>query len=246
MKIKWHGNASIGIETETSGLVIDPFLELPGGENPNRPEDFARYQGVLLTHGHVDHLGNLPEIFKDRKISIACSMTPRRTLIRKGIPPGQIRLIRPGDRLRAGDLRIEVFRGRHIRFDAALVLHTLINPRVLQYKENMRWFAGEHLRDHENGETLAFLVSDGNERAFVLGSLGLDPDETYPQGTDTLILPFQGRTYLLGPALSVVERLQPKAVMLSHFDDAFPPVSGSIDTTLVKLAMKECFSVEVL
>jgi hypothetical protein len=52
----------------------------------------------------------------------------------------------------------------------------------------------------------------------------------YPAEPDLLVLPYQGATNLIPPALVVIDRIRPRAVMLDHFDDAFPPVSASIDT----------------
>ena len=54
------------------------------------------------------------------------------------------------------------------------------------------------------------------KRVQVMGSLGLQEDQEYPQGADLLILPFQGSEFLEAVALEVVERLQPKRILLDH------------------------------
>ena len=74
---------------------------------------------------------------------------------------------------------------------------------------------------------------------FALSRVGLQEDQEYPQGADLLILPFQGSEFLEAVALEVVERLQPKRILLDHFDDAFPPVSEHVDTRRFKKLMDE-------
>ncbi len=44
------------------------------------------------------------------------------------------------------------------------------------------------------------------------------------------MLPFQGRSDLTEYALPLAERLAPKAILLDHWDDAFPPMSAEIET----------------
>ncbi len=71
----------------------------------------------------------------------------------------------------------------------------------------------------------------------VLGSLNLADDVAYPEGADLLVLPYQGTSDLLTPALGIVGRLRPGAVLLDHFDDTFPPVSADIDTADIETAL---------
>jgi hypothetical protein len=63
-----------------------------------------------------------------------------------------------------------------------------------------------------------------------LGSLNLAEKEIYPQGVDILALPYQGRSDLETYALSIVAKIQQKTIYLHHFDDSFPPLTGTIKT----------------
>ena len=60
--------------------------------------------------------------------------------------------------------------------------------------------------------------------------MALDEKTEYPQGTDLLILPYQGKRRPEKAACEIVEKLKPKRILLDHFDDAFPPVSREEDT----------------
>lgn len=82
----------------------------------------------------------------------------------------------------------------------------------------------------ENGEILFYEITCGTLRLQIMGSLGLDADTAYPTGADWLILPFQGRSDLTEYAMPLVERLAPRGILLDHYDDAFPPMSATVDT----------------
>ena len=58
-------------------------------------------------------------------------------------------------------------------------------------------------------------------------------------GADLLILPYQGSCELEREAERFIERLRPKKILLTHFDNAFPPLSRSVDTRPLKRMMDE-------
>ena len=62
MKIKYYGHSSILVEGVDSSVIIDPFLR----GNPAAdllPQD-VEVNAVLVTHGHMDHIGDSIEIAK--------------------------------------------------------------------------------------------------------------------------------------------------------------------------------------
>jgi L-ascorbate metabolism protein UlaG (beta-lactamase superfamily) len=58
---------------------------------------------------------------------------------------------------------------------------------------------------------------------------------------DVLILPYQGNNDLPARAEVVVKRLNPKSIILSHFDNAFPPMSRNVDLRPFKQMMEKNF-----
>ena len=108
---------------------------------------------------------------------------------------------------------------------------------MLRFGYNMPRIVRGFLRYPEKGETVVFSIEGEGRRVMVLGSLNLAEDETYPEGADLLVLPYQGTSDLLTPALSIVERLRPRAVLLDHFDDTFPPISADIETADIDAAL---------
>lgn len=234
MNITWFGTASLLIENEKDRILIDPFLPLRGAENHPSLSAYQKEDSILITHGHIDHLGSIPLILYDSDATVYCSKTPAATLERKGADSDGIVIIRPEDELLFGSLKVRVLSGKHIRFDARLIRHTFLNFRLLRYFSNFLSLLIKNFTYPEKGETLAFQIDSKDKRVLVLGSLNLKENTAYPEHVDILVLPYQGTSDLIPPALSVIDKIKPKAVFLDHFDDAFPPISRHIDTKPLK------------
>jgi L-ascorbate metabolism protein UlaG (beta-lactamase superfamily) len=91
----------------------------------------------------------------------------------------------------------------------------------------------------EAGETVVYEISAADKHILLLGSLNLDNNTEYPKGIDMLILPFQGRSDIGRYAMSFIDKLQPKKILLDHFDDTFPPVSSSVNPQQFLKFMKQ-------
>lgn len=239
MKITWYGTASLLIENEESRVLIDPFLPLKGAKNHPSLLDYQKEDSILITHGHIDHLGSVPKILLHSDATVYCSAVPAATLEKKNADSDQIVIIRPGDVLYFGDIKAIVLPGKHVRFDGRLIRHTLCSPRIFRYFPNFLSLLFHHRTFTEEDETLTYLIESGGRKILVLGSLALDESADYPKYADMLILPYQGTSDLVSAACSIIDRIEPRSVLLDHFDDAFPPVSRQIDTKPLRKALKE-------
>ena len=225
MKITWYTTAAIRLESDGESLLFDPFVPK---SQPELLDAYAKERFILITHGHLDHLRSSPDILRKSNAVVYCTQTPRKSLLRQGVDASRITQIAPGDKLNVGGCDVKVLRGRHIKFDAMLVATTFI--RSLTKLGDALEISRLNREFPENGETIAFQVSTTDKTILVLGSLGLDDDTGY--GTpDVLVLPYQGRSDIEDVAMTVVARAKPKTVFLNHFDNAFPPISRTIDTS---------------
>jgi len=232
MKLKWYGTASILLEHDGTSLLFDPFIPLNKKCFAPSVDEFAVVPHILVTHGHLDHIVHIPDIIRrgNGKTTVYCTAVPKKTLISKGVAEERIRVVAPGDALTFEPFEVRVLKGKHITNDKWLVIRTLISPRVLANIRNAGYLARENKICVEAGETVIYDISASGKRVLMLGSLNLDDNTKYPKDADLLILPFQGRSDMSGYATPFIDRLQPKKVILIHFDDTFPPISRAVQT----------------
>jgi L-ascorbate metabolism protein UlaG (beta-lactamase superfamily) len=238
MRLKWYGTATILLEQDGTQLFFDPFISLNSNTFKPSLDDLAVVKNILVTHGHLDHISDIPAIIKQggNKAQVYCTATPHTVLATKGVAKEQIHEIAPGDVMNIGAFELRVLKGKHITFNRGLVFKTIFNPRIIAYRKNVVFLSTENKICIEAGETVVYDIYSAKEHILLLGSLNLDEDTEYPKGVDLLILPFQGRSDISSYALPFIERLRPKKVLLDHFDDTFPPISSVVDTGLfVKL-----------
>ena len=230
--MKWYGTAAILLEYEGTRLLFDPFLfcAINGCKPPI--DEFSHIENILVTHGHFDHIADIPAILKQGTgtAMVYCTAKPRETLIAKGVDETRVQRITPGDHLRFGPFEVRVLKGKHIAFDIWLVIKTFFNARIVTNWNNLQYILRENRMCVEAGETVVYDISAADKRILLLGSLNLDDAVEYPQGADLLILPFQGRSDINKYAMSFIDRLRPKKVLLDHFNDTFPPISAHVET----------------
>ena len=239
MKITWYGTASLLIDAEGDRILIDPFLTLRGAKSQPSLEDYTSADSILVTHGHVDHLGSISKILEYSDATVHCGGIAAQTLEKQKADSDQIVIVHPGDVLSFGKIKVTVLKGKHIRFDAEIIRKTFLHPRILRYFPNFVKLTYRNLFYREAGETYIYQIDVCNKKILILGSLGLDEDTEYPEYVDMLVLPYQGASDLVKPAVAIIEKIKPRTVLLDHFDDAFPPISRHIDTKPLKKALTE-------
>jgi len=232
MKLKWYGTATILLEQEGTELLFDPFLSR--NEKVFQPPigELSTKGDILITHGHLDHLADVPAILEHGggKATVYCTKKPCDILTSKGVEVEHLNQISTGDVLRFGPFTVRVLKGKHIAFSIWLLTKKLLNPCNLLYRDKLRYLLTENKVCTEAGETVIFDITASGKRILLLGSLNLDINTDYPTGADLLILPYQGRSDMLKYTMPIIERLKPKRVLLDHFDSTFPPISSPMKT----------------
>ncbi len=243
MKITWMGTACFGIESGEDRILFDPFLELEGGSYGADPEELMTYDTVFVTHCHFDHLYTAEEMVEQGEgdISVFCTKQCCDTLEGFLEDTSNVVQIDTGRSYDIGSIKIDVLKGRHIEFQKRHILDTLTPFRVIRYCRNLPFLYWANRTFKEAGESVAFLIRAEGKQILLLGSLAADPEENYPEGVDVLILPYQGNNDLPARAREVLRRLKPKSVLLSHFDNAFPPMSRDVDLAPFRKLIDEEF-----
>jgi L-ascorbate metabolism protein UlaG (beta-lactamase superfamily) len=231
MKFKWFGTATILLEQDGTQLLFDPYFPLNDKIFKPPMNELASIDNIFVTHGHFDHIVDIPSVLKhgSGKSMVYCTAKPLETLLSKGVDKERIHKIEPGDVIKIGPFEVRVFKGKHVVFNMGLIIKTLFRPDIFTYRNNLKHLLKANKECSEAGETVVYDINVGGSRVFLMGSLNLDDNTNYPKGADLLIMPFQGRSDLSEYAIPIIERLQPKKVLLDHFDNSFPPMSSSVD-----------------
>lgn len=249
MKLEWFGTAALMVSHGNTAIAFDPFGGIPiGTAHPEQcpsgcAQTFTRASDVFVTHGHFDHILQIPFIYQTASAVIHATPTPCHTLKSRGFPQGRLDVILPDQHCAVGDFTVAAYQGRHCQFDRRLVCRT-----ALRYLKPGLLFKGLRLlrlnRQYpENGEILFYEIACGDRRLQIMGSMGLAPDVPYPTGADTLILPYQGKSNPVNYAASLVERLMPQRVLLDHYDDSFPPMTAQVETSGIEKLLVEKFNI---
>ena len=228
MKLTWFGTASIALEAGNTRILFDPFIRRNRKLLPVKIEDYTGYDAVLITHGHFDHLMDVPKLMKaDENVPVYCTKTPRASLMRDGIPPQRIHCIERGDSFTIGDFTVRAHAGHHVDFNMNYI-SSVITKCVLQAPRSL-WMLRQAGRLPEGSEIVIYEVSAEGKTALIMGSYGIDAMTVYPKNPDVMVFPYAGNTNIASIAAGCVAAIRPKTIVFDHFDDAFPPLTRRMD-----------------
>ena len=247
MELTWWGTAGFRIKTGDQVFLIDPYLTRNPRARPAQPlrpadvEDGAR---IFLSHGHFDHLQDVPEIAGRTGAAVYCSSIAGGTLVSQGLDPGLINAVTAdGQAFDFDGYRAEAFFSRHVVFDRRLLLRTLLRCHV-------RLFGLLPLmRDFPAGQVLSWRFTVEDRAVHHFGSGGSPAEELErlsASATDVLLVPLQGHTRICDIALNYVKALKPGLVIPQHQDDFYPPVSQMVEIEpFLEGVRRECPETEV-
>ncbi len=234
MNITWYGTASLMIEDGETKLLFDPFVRQNKKLGETTPlEGFKGADAVLITHGHFDHLYDVPALTEiDESVQVYCTKTPAETLKSHNVSENRISEIAPGDTFKIGNFNVSVYRGKHIVFDPIYIL-TVTPKFTVSLPTGLKIFSC-HKTMPENHEIVIYDVENKGKHILITGSFGYAPDETYPENPDLFVLANGGSVLVPEISKKFIDQIKPKKILVDHFDDAFPPLTRRIDLTRLK------------
>lgn len=236
--ITWYGKASVRITAGSSRLLIDPFFPFPDSRIKVAENAYDDCSNILVSHGHFDHIDSISKFVKS-DTAVYCTDAPYKTLCKKGVRKENLHLIQVGSVFNIGDFQITAYKGKHIRLAVWNRLKTLFNRYAMQNWKGIVRKLLQIMSCLERNQTLCYLVEVYGKRILILGSLSLAEDTVYPSEPDLAFFPYQGSKELVGIASDIFKKLRPKAVLLTHFDDTFPPFSSEINTSEIEEYIKK-------
>lgn len=195
MQIKWFGHSFFMVEVGSTRIFIDPFVS-----NPLSPISLDEAVGlkpkyILVTHDHLDHLGESVDIAKRTGAPIVGTFELSLEVAEKGVPEAQTIGMNIGGTTKLGD-GIEVYMtpALHTANRGAPTGFVIITPEGNVYHA---------------GDTGVFYDMELIGRMFDI---------------DVALLPIGG-FYTMGPreAAWAVQLLKPRAVVPMHYN-TFPVI----------------------
>ncbi len=243
MEIRWLGTAGFDIRTCDSRFLIDPYVSRnPQAEpvQPLTPADLAGADRIFVSHGHFDHLMDLPEILEqdpEKPSLVFCSSTAADILEKRGVSPSRIyRVTQNSIGVRFGYVSARACFGRHIRFDLPLMAATLARINI-RFFHILPLFTG-----YPCGQVLSWRFFLEGKTIQHLGSSGAVSEELANMDPpDILMLSLQGHSHICRIAAAHVRRLKPQTVIVHHHDNFYPPISRTVDIApFVEQVNQEC------
>ena len=198
MKLQWLGTAGFKVETADSVFLIDPYLSRNEQAKPVQtlqPQEVAGAGQIFITHGHFDHLFDIPAIMAQGKSVVYCSEEAAATLAREGADRSRIIAVKAdGFAADFGGYKAEAFFSRHVKFDTPLVSRALWRIGLAY-----RRLSALH-SSYPPGQVLSWRFTIGGYTMHHFGSAGLSPEELQRlavRPTDLLLVPLQGHTHIL-------------------------------------------------
>lgn len=126
------------IECEDEIVIIDCGLAFPGDEMPGIDliipnfeylrQNHDKVKGVVLTHGHEDHIGALPYFLREFRVPVYGTRLTlglvRNKIEEFGLKGCNLNVVRPGDVVELGNIKVEFIRTNHSIGDAVALAIT--------------------------------------------------------------------------------------------------------------------------
>jgi len=214
---RWLGNAGFEFTFGKTIIMVDPFLTRPrqwlicfgraAVDRKSIDEHVNKCGHILVSHTHFDHFMDVPEITIKTKAAVYGSANTCQLARRLGVPENQVEQISANDEFDEDGIHVKAIPAKHPWIPGYTNGH--LNTEL---RQPLR------LRDYRMDSCLSFLITFQGRRLLVWSSIGIDNAVE----ADVLICrSVSGERWYA----RMMEKVQPKLVIPSHWDDMFRPLS---------------------
>ena len=228
VRITYLGTNAYLLESRDTILLIDPYfsrqslfrtaLHLEPVPETNLMaawlRDHPKIDAVLVTHGHIDHLFDVPPIVRATGAKLIASATSVELATSAGVPTKQARVVRTGSTLSVKGAVIHVLPATHDRIFGVTPFNTPVKhlpPRKID--------------DWVTGEPFAFLIEIGGKRIFINSGGRGDKSLALNAAPVDLAIVGVASQDAIDAFSPTITQLHPRYILPSHQDDFFRPLS---------------------
>jgi L-ascorbate metabolism protein UlaG (beta-lactamase superfamily) len=226
--VRWLGTAGFAIEHNAHVLLIDPYVTRASLARcllaPLRPDAAAidlytpRADAILVGHTHFDHVLDVPEIARRTQAKVFGSRSAASLCLSYGVPQERIEVVdrRGAVRCNVGPFALRFVPSAHSR----LLLGRVPLPGEISGCEPLAMRAPAY----RCGAVFGIEIRVGNRTIYHMGSAELVDDALDAQSVDLLLLCVPGWAASGDLPERVARYLDPRAVLLSHWDNFLRPM----------------------
>ncbi|MFJ6672432.1 MBL fold metallo-hydrolase [Actinosynnema sp. NPDC091369] len=226
--LRWLGVAGWELVVGGRRVLIDPYLSrlpvfdedgkfIPDYPLAVREELVDRHLGerpelVLATHGHYDHLLEIPYVVQKHGSRVIGTETHRHLLTAQGVPGDDVIVASGGEHLDFHGFTVQVFRSLHSQFGS----YGYFAPGSLTAPPS----PPTTISDLVEGGSLAYLVTAGDFSVlFLSGTANYVEREIAGLRPDVLVLGMSGHANVFDYTARALRATRPKLLIPSHHDD---------------------------
>lgn len=239
IKLTWLGTATILLDVQGEKLLFDPFFRMNQKLEQPPLKTFSEVDYIFNTHAHLDHASSLPLILKNTSAIVYAPPSTLDCLKREDVDLNKTKTLQLEQKITTKFTKVITHENKHIKFDFPLILKTIFRSlakfQMLKAIKLLKLNKKYQMKD----DIFSFEVQAENKKLLIIGSAGYEEDQEYPKDVDILVWPFQGRSNMEKYSMPIIEKINPKTVILDHFDNSYPPITTHVKTNNFIETMKE-------
>jgi L-ascorbate metabolism protein UlaG (beta-lactamase superfamily) len=234
--LKWLGTAGWEIKLGKTIILIDPFLTRKdrsmGAEWKTDEEAVLKVvtgaDYIFAGHSHHDHIGDVPSIAKRFGSKIIGSRTTTNLALTAGVEKSQVITISGGEKLDFKEFSVQVIESCHGWRQGR-------PPRKENEEILSPWQGPIRGADFVDGGSFLYYFTFGQQRVLHQSTGGVIEDKLKGLRPDFILMNSSHQGYNLS---SVLKTLNPKVIIVHHFDDWAAPFSEGISEANLRRAQR--------
>ncbi len=232
LELQWLGTAGFRIGYQGYTILIDPYFSrprmrsvfsrqrLPASFDPLTPE-LPTLDAILVGHTHFDHALDVPSLARRSACRVYGSNSLARLMALHGLPELAVE-VELGRVYEAGPFEITFVASQHSK----LLLGMKVPMAGEICCESLAQLSGSAYRC---GQVYGIHLRVAGRSFYHQGSANLVDDAIIHRGVDYFLCGISGRGFTERYMPRILERLQPRVIVPTHYDNFFAPFGRPLE-----------------